>query len=409
MAKYMDASENEKQLSKIEFLSQFCEDEELFIGKREVSYTALTVGLKANANAIGNCAMVVTSAMSSYVNCSEEQSILKEMIDSLEGKSDYEFFHNMRVTKKTFDYILTIIKEQYTAVYRGGFVPLDPKSALCICLWYLGSKSTYKNIGEIFGIAPSTVFECVQKVVNILCKSTDIFIKWPRDDEITEKEEGFKSIAGIPGVIGAIGKCHIEIRNPSDAHPKYMNKASTHSLLLVAVCDVNKKFMYMHAGIPGSTPEEDVFKSVSLYDKIIDEPHSLFPSMHYHLVGDPAFGLSKYLLVPFTSKENLTAMEESYNAKLVKTLYVIENAFYFLKERFPRMKYVDSDVKRIPQIIKACCVLHNITADVPEEEAFLLNENSIDPFNYPEVIQMEADFPIDTEGYGKRDMIVNML
>lgn len=63
----MDASENEKQLSKIEFLSQFCEDEELFIGKREVSYTALTVGLKANANAIGNCAMVVTSAMSSYL------------------------------------------------------------------------------------------------------------------------------------------------------------------------------------------------------------------------------------------------------------------------------------------------------------------------------------------------------
>lgn len=331
------------------------------------------------------------------------------MLDSLEGKTDYEFFHNMRVTKKTFDYILTIVKEHYTAIHRGGFVPLDPKSALCICLWYLGSKSTYKNIGEIFGIAPSTVFECVQKVVNILCKSTDRFIKWPSEEEITENEKGFKTIAGIPGVIGAIGKCHIEIRNPSDAHPKYLNRASTHSLLLVAVCDVNKKFMYMHSGIPGSTPEEEIFKSVSLYSNIIDDPHALFPSLHYHLVGDPAFGLAKHLLVPFTNKENLTVMEENYNAKLLKTLFVIENAFCFLKERFPRLKYVDSDVKRIPHIIKACSVLHNITADVPEEEAFLLNESSIDPLSYPEVIQLEADFPLDTEGSGKRDMIVNLL
>ena len=85
------------------------------------------------------------------------------------------------------------------------------------------------------------------------------------------------------------------------------------------------------------------------------------PSPQYHIVGDSAFGVQKHLMVPFKNSGNLSQAQILFNIKLSKARVTIENAFGFLKGRFRRLKHVDADIARIPKIIKACCVLHNIS------------------------------------------------
>jgi len=53
--------------------------------------------------------------------------------------------------------------------------------------------------------------------------------------------------------------------------------------------------------------------------------------------------------------------EEKFNRSLSVTRSTIERAFVLLKGRFRRLKYLDmTNVTKIPEVIIACRVLHNI-------------------------------------------------
>lgn len=101
---------------------------------------------------------------------------------------------------------------------------------------------------------------------------------------------------------------------------------------------------------------------------------------------------------PIKEQGGLSEAQLRFNKKLSSAWVTIENAFGLLKRRFRRLKYVDPDIKRIPRIVKACCVLYNIQLCYPEDLYFLegegmpdLNENSNDwePADSPEMQQQE--------------------
>ena len=128
----------------------------------------------------------------------------------------------------------------------------------------------------------------------------------------------------------------------------------------------NKSFSYFQVGFPGSAHDSRVLKSTSLYKSIQNGDPNYFPSPQYHIVGDSAFGVQKHLIVPFKNSGNLSQTQILFNNKLSKARVNIENAFGFLKGRFRRLKHVEADIARIPKIIKACCVLHNISITQPD-------------------------------------------
>lgn len=78
--------------------------------------------------------------------------------------------------------------------------------------------------------------------------------------------------------------------------------------------------------------------------------------------------------MPYRNTGHLTAAQSRFNVKHSRTRVVIENAFAFLKGRFRKLKYIDVDVERVQPIIVACCVLHNITIQSPEEVQLLARE-----------------------------------
>jgi len=61
----------------------------------------------------------------------------------------------------------------------------------------------------------------------------------------------------------------------------------------------------------------------------------------YHLLGDSAYPLLPYLIVPFRDNGHLTADEKTFNVLHSSSRTVIERAFARLKGKFRRLKYLD--------------------------------------------------------------------
>lgn len=321
-----------------------------------------------------------------FPNYREHHPKQDSFLGLLEGKSDLEFFKDLRLSRTSFATALQVIQDAYGESPSGTDLYLGPKPALYLTLWYLGTQSTYREISEMFGFSKSTVFECVQRVIDVLCAAGNRYITWPTAEEAIEFEREFRRLGSISGVIGALDGCHVNIKAPSETQSDYLDRTHTHSVNLMAVCSPDMRFTFIQAGFPGSAHDSRVFKTCSLFTKMQQNDAIFFQSPDYHLVGDSAFGLHKYLMVPIKNTGNLSGAEARFNRKLSAGRVVIENTFAFLKGRFRRLKYIDTDIDRIPKIIKASCVLHNIALQDPDDVYLLESEG---PVEHP--VQLPAE------------------
>jgi len=180
-------------------------------------------------------------------------------------------------------------------------------------------------------------------------KST--YIKWPTTDEVKVVSEHFT----FPYTIGAIDGSHIPIKQPLHQLDAYTNRKFTTSVILQAVCDSTMLFTDVSVGWSGSMHDARVFRLSHLGRKLENE--GLHP---YHLLGDSAYALKPYMIVPFRDNGHLSQDEKKFNLAHSASRCVVERAFARLKGKFRRLKYLDMDNKAlISDIVTAACVLHN--------------------------------------------------
>lgn len=259
----------------------------------------------------------------------------------------------------------------------------------------------YRSICVKFGVGRATAFRAVRRVTYALHCIAPRFIQWPKDAIATDIMEHFKKTCGFPNVIGAIDGTHIKIRSPPNDTVSYINRKGFPSLNVQLICDSRGLFTHCYAGEVGSLHDARVFRN-SPVARFLEMPDVYFPN-DSHIIGDAAYAIHPHLLVPFRDNGHLSNRQKNFNYCLSSTRMAIERAIGQLKIRFRIL--LDclplTDVKKIPEFIIACCVLHNI--------CILQNDvMTVGVQHYQETQALVRDHNTEM-GIAKRARIMNVL
>ena len=194
------------------------------------------------------------------------------------------------------------------------------------------------------------------------------YIKCPVGEDLCEVIQGFEDKWQMVQSVGALDGCHIPVKPPALNHTDYYNRKGWYSVILQAVVDHNYLFRDVCVGWPGGIHHARVLSNSGLYHKITNKvllttnSRNILGSQVYpFLLGDSAYPLKTWLMKPFAHYGSLTNAQQIFNYSLSRGRIVVQNGFGRLKARWQRLtKQNDMDIANVPQVVTACCVLHNI-------------------------------------------------
>ena len=240
---------------------------------------------------------------------------------------------------------------------------------VAVTVWTLATPCGYRIIGHLFGISRSSMCKIVHETCEAICNVLlQEYIRFPKSDELETTIRRFEQKWGVPQCVGAIDGSHIPVCAPANMHTNYYNRKGWYSMLVQAVVDPDYLFTDLNIGWPGSVHDARVFCHSQLYEQaqsgdILSSTHSKTicgVSVPPYLIGDAAYPLKTRLMKPFPDR-GLSDDRKRYNYRMSRARMVVENAFGRLKGRWRRLlKRNDMSLERVPTVIAACCILHNI-------------------------------------------------
>ena len=121
-------------------------------------------------------------------------------------------------------------------------------------------------------------------------------------------------------------------------------------------------------GWPGRVHDARVFANSSLFKR--GQSGTLLPNttqlilgkaIPLVLLGDPAYPLLKWLMKAFPDTGSLSQQQKTFNYRLSRARVVVEHTYGRLKGRWRSLlKRNDLYVGSVPELVAACCTLHNI-------------------------------------------------
>lgn len=288
-----------------------------------------------------------------------------------------------KISRKTFDYICSLVKEDMMAksahfVFANG-KSLSLSDQVAVALRRLSSGDSLVTIGDLFGVNHSTVSQVTWRFVESMEERGLHHLQWPSTEaEMTEIKSKFEKIRGFPNCCGVIDTTHITMCLPaSDPQGNvWLDREKNHSMVMQAVVDPDMKFRDIVTGWPGKMKDWLVFQN-SNFCKLCDKGERLNgkkveickgSEIREYIVGDSGYPLLPYLVIPYEGKD-LPESKVEFNQRHSATRLVAQRALTRLKETWRIIQGVmwRPDKHRLPRIILVCCLLHNIAIDMEDE------------------------------------------
>lgn len=256
--------------------------------------------------------------------------------------------------------------------YKGGVVPGEIKVAMAIRML---SGASYLDIIVTYCIDKSVVYNSFLEVIGWI-NNTFFFplVHALQTKDITFFESisnGFAYFtSGIfKGCFGAMDGIAIRIYCPSFSDVpdpvNYWCQKGFYALNVQAICDSSKRILWVSTGHKGSTHDSTAFFETSLYDLLWECADWLF-SNGLFLIGDSAYALLSFFLIPFES--NVTepgSPQDGFNFWHSNSRIRIECAFGEIIMRWGIFwRPLRFKLSNCGDIINAALLLHN----------FLVNE-----------------------------------
>ncbi|KAM7496589.1 hypothetical protein LguiA_021003 [Lonicera macranthoides] len=279
----------------------------------------------------------------------------------------------------------------------GKTMTLNDQVALA--LRRLSSGESLIAVGDSFGTNHSTVSQVTWRFVEAVEESGLHHLKWPTDQEMAQIKSNFENIRGLPNCCGSIATTHVTmlLASSNQVNDTWRDRNGNHSMILqvnrvygedtTAIVDPNMRFRDVVTGWPGKMSEWSVLKNSSFF-KLCERGERLNggeiklsegTGVREYIVGGSGFPLLPWLLTPYKGTElrgGVGPAGVDFNKRHLVTRAVAERALGRLKEewRMIQGEMWRPDKHKLPRIILACCILHNIIIDMEEENAVLDDE-----------------------------------
>ena len=238
---------------------------------------------------------------------------------------------------------------------------------LAVALRMLAGAS-YLDVQRIYGIKQTYVYTCLWQVVDAVNDAIPIYFPIDDHDGLCKIEAEFRaaSTQGVwRGCVGCIDGVHFKMRAPSLSEVPnpiryYVARKSEYALLCIAICDVNRRFLYYSMEMAATTHDSLAWNASSLGTRI-NQGALPFP---FFFNGDNAFSLSNHMVVPSGTDTNFDFVQSSNRM-------AIECAFGMLVRRWGILwRSLGCAFERRAPLIGALMRLHNwcIDNNVPDDE-----------------------------------------
>ncbi|GBP08070.1 Protein ALP1-like [Eumeta japonica] len=232
---------------------------------------------------------------------------------SLEIDFDEEILYLLCSSKRSFDDLIELIREDITSSETLMRTSVSPEEKLVVTLRYLGTDCSFGEISYNYRLGKFTVTGIVRVVCKALWKKLINKIMPEATKDLWKKiAQEFERYANFPNCIGAIDGKHIRVIKPIDSGSLYHNYKYLFSIVLLGVCDANYCFTYVDIGAYGKNSDSAIFKNSLFYKRLIEKSvnipkpkpiSNVDPTpLLYVIVGDEAFGLAENLMRPYAGK-----------------------------------------------------------------------------------------------------------
>ncbi|XP_054730013.1 uncharacterized protein LOC129238838 [Anastrepha obliqua] len=328
----------------------------------------------------------------------------KKFLECIEEMPNDVFYSHFRMQIQTFQTLCEIVQPFWPAK-NAGRPNMPLKLALHITLWRLGNQNSFRELSNIFNVGIGATYRVFFKTIKILLKLKSRIIKFPLTASerriVMEKFQAMRSNP-FPFVLGCVDGTHIKITQPTQSSISFYNRKGTFSVIAQAVVDSELRFIDVFAGYPGRCHDASVWQSSPLRQAIINGDIPFPPECH--LLGDAAYPLERFLMVPYKDTGFLSEGQQRFNTILSSTRVCVEQAFGILKKKFRILNFIEiRNIKLVKNIIISCMILHNI----------IINNESFTTSDLPDILEdtsteSRADIE-ELDGRSKRDQLTNLL
>ena len=265
--------------------------------------------------------------------------------------SVFEFQSHFRLSSSVVEQLIGCIGN-WQVVPREtprGKHPISEEKHILVTLWFLSTREKYTSVADRFGICESSVYVVLMRVLSAFADRANEFIKWSTGPEQAISEACFRQRCKIPGIIAAIDGTHMPIVRPQKYEDEYINRKGFHSVNVQIVAKHDKIITSVFGPFPGGVHDARMLRRSDLFEKA---ENGQLVHDQFHLLGDSAYPLRPWLIVPYKDNGHLTRQQKDFNYQLSKGRIIVEHTIGLLKGRFPRLKLIEmKDTKNIRCVI----------------------------------------------------------
>ncbi|CAJ0606313.1 unnamed protein product [Cylicocyclus nassatus] len=298
------------------------------------------------------------------------QYVRQEHIRFIETR--FRIFDEYLVTRRPEGFLefIKLLPDEFEDLYerigsglehpRTHLGPVTGRHRLMIYLRFVTQRRTFTAYALDIGMGKTTVSNVVEEVAEAIIRVLHNVAFPPltraRLEEVARKTQ---ARFDYPRAVGFMDGKHINIQKPARSGSMYWNYKHYHSIILLAICDCDYRFMAYDVGAPGRRGDAGVFRN-SAIKRWLERHDDVFPPtrglgrvgpVQYHFLVDGGFAQGPRFIRPYREPETTTGDRRRFNRQLSGARHMIESTFGLLAQRFQilmtRMTLTPERAKRL--------------------------------------------------------------